>query len=181
MKKQVLFIQGSGEGAHEVDEKLVSSLRGALGTEYVVLYPRMPREESSGYGEWKAQIAKEFAALHGEVILVAHSVGSSILLKYLSEEKVNNSIAGIFLIAAPYWGVGGWQMDEFTFDEDHASQVLKAVPIFFYHSRDDDTVSFAHLAKHAEKFPQAVLREFDGRGHQFNNDLSEVAADIKGL
>ena len=103
------------------------------------------------------------------------------LLKYLSEEKIEPSIAGIFLIAAPYWGVGGWQLEEFTLDEDHVAKLLKTVPIFFYHSRDDDTVPFAHLTRHAEKFPQGTIREFDERGHQFKDDLSEVAADIKSL
>jgi uncharacterized protein len=42
-------------------------------------------------------------------------------------------------------------------------------------------VPFAHLALYAEQLPQATIREFDGRGHQLNNDLSEVAADIASL
>lgn len=181
MKKQVLFIQGGGEGAYEEDEELVKSLRDRLGTEYTVRYPKMPEEENSGYEAWKSQISKELAALDDGIILVGHSLGSSMLLKYLSEENVENSVAGIFLIAAPYWGTGGWQVDEFTLDEGQASEVLKGLPTFFYHSHDDDVVPFVHLAMHAEKFPQAIVREFDGRGHQFNNDLSEVAADIKSL
>ena len=45
----------------------------------------------------------------------------------------------------------------------------------------EPTTSVEELAKFAEKFPQATMREFDGRGHQFNHDLSEVAEDIKGL
>ena len=178
MKKHVLFIQGGGEGAYEVDRKLASSLQEALGAKYNVVYPKMPEEESAGYEAWKARISKELAGLDEKLILVGHSVGSSILLKYLSEEKIEKSLAGIFLIAAPYWGAGGWQADEFTLDEDRAANVLSAIPNFFYHSRDDRVVPFTHLAMHAEKFPQATFREFDGRGHQFNNDLSEVAADI---
>ena len=181
MKQQVLFIQGAGEGAYEEDGLLVKSLRDVLGSEYNVRYPKMPEEENSGYQAWKARISKELTALDDGVILVGHSVGSSMLLKYLSEENVENPVAGIFLIAAPYWGTGGWQVDEFTLDEDRASKLLKGVPIFFYHSRDDDIVPITHLALHAEKFSQAIIREFDGRGHQFNNDLSEVAADIKSL
>ena len=114
MTKQVLFIQGAGEGAYEEDEKLVKSLRDVLGAEYNVRYPKMPEEEDQGYEAWKARISKELAAFDGEIILVGHSVGSSMLLKYLSEETVEKSIAGIFLIAAPYWGAGGWQVDEFT-------------------------------------------------------------------
>lgn len=181
MNKQVLFIQGAGKGAYEEDEELVKSLRDLLGSEYNVQYPRMPEEEDQGYEAWKAQISKELAKIDGEVILVGHSVGSSMLLKYLSEESVKNAIAGIFLIAAPYWGTGGWQMEGFKLDEGRASKLLKGIQIFFYHSRDDDIVPFTHLALHAEKFPQATIREFDRRGHQLNNDLSEVAADIKGL
>jgi hypothetical protein len=42
-------------------------------------------------------------------------------------------------------------------------------------------VPFAHLAMYAEKLPQATIREVDGGGHQFNNDLSEVALDIANL
>lgn len=181
MKKQILFIHGAGEGAYEEDGELVKSLQYALGANYHVLYPRMPEEEGADYREWKAQISKELAALDGKLILVGHSVGSSMLLKYLSEERIEKPLAGIFLIAAPYWGVGGWQVNGFTLDEDLAADRLKRIPIFFYHSRDDDIVPFAHLAFHTEKFPQAIVREFNGRGHQFNNDLSEVAADIKDL
>src|SRR5215208_4277388 len=183
MKKQVLFIQGGGEVAYQEDAKLAASLQAALGDEYHVLYPKMPEEENAGYEAWKTQISKELAALDGKlkVILVGHSVGSSILLKYLSEERHEKPLAGIFLIAAPYWGTGGWQVDEFTLDEVRAAKLLKALPIFFYHSRDDEVVPFAHLAMHVEKFPQATVREFERRGHQFNYDLAEVAADITGL
>jgi len=181
MKKQVLFIQGAGEGAYAEDEKLAASLQNFLGSEYNVHYPKMPEEEDQGYEAWKAQISKELAALDDGVILVGHSLGCSMLLKHISQEKVENPVVGIFLIAAPYWGTGGWQMDEFGLDEDRASKLLKGIPVFFYHSRDDKTVPFTHLAIHAEKFPQATAREFDGRGHQFNNDLSQVAEDIKSL
>jgi predicted alpha/beta hydrolase family esterase len=181
MKKQILFIQGGGEGAHAADRDLAKSLRDKLGSEYNVRYPTMPEEENAGYEAWKDQISTELAKVDDQVILVGHSVGTSMLLKYLSEENLKNSIAGIFLIAAPYWGTEGWHVDEFDLNEDHAAKLLKAIPIFFYHSRDDDTVPFTHLALHAQKFPQATIREFDGRGHQFNNDLSEVAADIKSF
>jgi uncharacterized protein len=181
MKKQVLFIQGAGEGAYEEDAKLANSLQDALGIEYYVLYPKMPEEEDQGYEAWKAQISKELAALNDKVFLVGHSLGTSMLLKYLAEEEIEKSVVGIFLIAAPYWGEGGWSVDQFILDEEHASDLLQKLPIFFYHSRDDEVVPFAHLAKHAKKFPQATIREFDGRGHQFNNDLSEIAADIKSL
>lgn len=181
LKKQVLFIHGAGEGAYEIDEKLVTSLRDALGAEYDVLYPRMPGEENGGSKAWIAQISNELAALGGKIILVGHSVGGSILLKYLSEENVKKPIVGIFLIATPYFGAEDWQVDEVTLHEGFGSQLPQGAPIFLYHSRDDEWVPFAHLAMYAKQLPQATIREFDGRGHQFNNDLSEVASDIANL
>jgi uncharacterized protein len=181
MKKQVLFIQGAGEGAYEEDEKLATSLQEALGAEYQVSYPKMPNEESPEDRAWMAQISKELASLEGEIILVGHSAGGGVLLKYLLKENIAKPIAGIFLIAIPYWGPEDEEDEEYTLYEGFASQLPKGVPIFLYHSRDDEWVPFAHLAIYAEKIPQATIREFEGRGHQFNNDLSEVAADIVSL
>ena len=182
MKKlQVLFIQGAGEGAYEEDAKLAASLQDALGMEYHVIYPKMPNEEDPKYEAWKAQISKVLASSGGKVVLVGHSAGGSILLQYLLKENVAKPIAGIFLIAIPYWGPEDEEGDEYTLHEGFASQLPKGLPIFLYHSRDDEWVTVAHLAMYAEKIPQATVREFDGRGHQFNNDLSDVAADITGL
>jgi serine hydrolase len=34
---------------------------------------------------------------------------------------------------------------------------------------------------YAEKLPRATVQEFDDRGHQFDDDLSEVGLDIGRL
>ncbi|MCW9706280.1 RBBP9/YdeN family alpha/beta hydrolase [Fodinibius salsisoli] len=179
--RQILFIQGGGEGAYEEDRLLAESLRDKLGAACDVRYPRMPEEEGSTYEEWKERLTKEFAALDREVILVAHSVGGSLLFKYLTEEEMKASILGLFLVAAPYFGAKNWEFDDFALPNGFASKLPKNLPVFFYHSRDDQWVSFKHLSLYAKKLPQASIREFNDRGHQFNNDLSEVARDIKGL
>jgi hypothetical protein len=119
-----------------------------------------------------------------EVTLVGHSLGGSFLLKYLSEEKIDVQVGGLFLIAAPYWGGDGWRYDgyeEVALPKDFASKLPKGAPIFFYHGRDDEVAPFAHLALYADRLPQATIRALDARGHQLNNDLSRVAADIKCL
>jgi predicted alpha/beta hydrolase family esterase len=115
------------------------------------------------------------------VILVGHSLGASMLLKYLSEENVKKPVAGMFLIAPPYWGAEDWGVSEYALEENVASKLPKELPVFFYHSRDDEWVPFAHLALYTEKLPQATIHEFDGRGHQLDDDLSEVARDITRL
>jgi uncharacterized protein len=182
MNRQVLFIHGGGQGAYEEDRKLAENLRDVLGAAYDdVRYPTMPDADHPEYEAWKNQIAKELTALDGEVLLVGHSLGGSILLKYLSEENVERPVAGVFLIAPPYWGAEDWQVSEYELQANFASKLPQELPVFFYHSRDDEVVPFAHLALYTEKLPRATIREFDGHGHQFNNDLSEVARDIKRL
>ena len=181
MKRQLLFVHGGGEGAYEEDRTLAASLRDALGGGYQVRCPKMPDEDSPQYAAWRDRIASELAELDGEVSLVGHSLGASILLKYISEERTARPIAGTFLVAAPYWGVEDWEVDEYVLQADFASKLPGGLPMFFYHSRDDELVPFGHLALYAEKLPQARFREFDGRGHQLDDDLSEVAHDIEGL
>jgi uncharacterized protein len=178
-KKQVLFIQGGGEGGYEADAKLAASLQERLGATYIVRYPQMPDEDASGC-EWTQQIGKEIAAIESEVILVGHSFGASVLLKYFAENRVNHPIAGIFLIATPFWGGDkGWQYEGFTIPDDFPDKLPKSVPIFLYHNRDDQEVPFAHLALYAAKLPWATVREGASGGHQFGNDLTQVALDIE--
>lgn len=181
MNGHVLFIHGGGEGAYEEDRKLVASLRKALGPAYDVRYPKMPNEDSPEYEAWNGRIANELAALDSEVVLVGHSVGAWILLKHLSEENVATPVAGTFLLAPPYFGPGGWEVDEDALRTDLASTLSEASPMYVYHSRDDEVVPFEHLALYGERLPQAAIREFDGRGHQFDDDLSEVARDVNQL
>jgi uncharacterized protein len=179
MKKPVLFIHGAGEGAFEEDGFLATSLQNALGLAYDVHYPKMPEEDSATYTDWKTRIELELAALGDEVILVGHSVGGSVLLKYLSEQTLDKSIPALFLLATPYWGADEfWTWEEARLPEDVAEKLASIPRIFLYHSHDDNTVPFAHLTLYAAKLPQAIIREFDGRGHQFGNDLSEIAEDI---
>ena len=181
MRKPVLFIHGGGEGAYEEDRKLALSLQDALGSAYDVQVPKMPNEDRPVYEAWRERITKELDALEGEVILVGHSLGASVLLKYLSEEEVEKPVAGLFLVASPYWGAEDWEVDEYALREDFASKIPKEMLVFLCHSRDDEVVPFAHAALYAEKLPRATVQEFDDRGNQFDDDLSEVARDIGRL
>ena len=182
MKKPIiLFVQGGGKDAYKEDKKLSLFLKDALKDLYIIKYPRMPAESDPDYENYSAKIDEELKKIDTKVILVGHSLGSCFLLKYLSEEKNDKDITGIFLIATPFWGDGGWQYEGFRLKNDFPSTLPAKIPIFFYHSTDDETVPFSHLALYAKKLPHAVIRKIDGRGHQLNNDLSEVAQDIRSL
>ncbi len=179
-KKQVLFVQGGGEGGYEADAKLAASLQEALGTAYHVRYPHMPTEDTPDFG-WGHQIGQEIAAIPSEVILVGHSLGASMLLKYLSEHPISQPIGGIFLLAAPFWsGDEDWQKG-LALREDFADKLPSGIPIFLYHNRDDEEVDISNLAAYTRRLPHASIREAARGGHQFGNDLMRVALDIKSL
>jgi uncharacterized protein len=180
-KAKLLFIQGGGEGAYQEDEKLSQFLQVALKDLYIIDYPRMPEENNPDYEIYKAKIVEELKKIDTKVILVGHSLGSCFLLKYLSEEKTDKDVVGIFLIATPFWGEGGWQYEGFRLKNDFASKLPTKTPIFFYHSTNDEIVPFSHLALYKKKLPHASFRKIEGRGHQLNNDLSEVVKDIRSL
>jgi predicted alpha/beta hydrolase family esterase len=175
----VLFIQGGGKGAHSVDAALADSLKRALGPEYDVRFPQMPDEADPNVASWKQEISSELSHIPGTVILVAHSMGGAMLLRYLSDEKVEKPIAGLFLLAAPSWDEDHWNFDDLKLPRDLAGKLAAIPRLFFYHCRDDDVVPFNHLALHGSHIPQAVIRAIDHGGHQFGNDLTRVAMDIR--
>ena len=176
-KQQVLFIQGGGgERGYEADAKLVSSLRAALGPAYTVRYPRMSVEDKPDFG-WGAQIGKAIAATKSSTV-VGHSLGASMLMKYITEHEVNHQIAGIFLISAPFWSAAH---EALALQDGFADRLPNGVPIFLYHAIDDDEVGVAHVDMYAQQLPRATVRKIASGGHQLGNDLTPVAKDIGSL
>lgn len=179
MNKNVIFIHGAGEGAYEEDGLLVASLQDALGDTYAVHYPQMPTDYNATYEDWIGAIESALNRVDYPVVLVGHSLGASALLNYLAKEQINEPIAGLFLLAAPYWGADEyWTWDEMTLPQDVSKKLTNIPRIFFYHSQDDEIVPFTHLALYTALLPHATFRVLDGRGHQFGNNLVEVALDI---
>lgn len=179
-QRPVLFIQGGGEDAHAWDAKLVTSLRDRLGAGYVVRFPVMPNEADPDYETWKRCICEELTTLAGDVVLVGHSIGASVLIKALADGVVERPMAGIFLIATPFWHDHEvWRWKEVELPTNAADRLPRGVPLFAYHGREDEIVPFSHLDLYAKTFPQAIVRALDDRNHQLNDDLTEVADDIR--
>jgi predicted alpha/beta hydrolase family esterase len=182
VKKQVLFIQGGGTRVHdEWDNQLVDSLRQELGPDYDVRYPRMPMEADPSYTMWKAALAEEIAGLDDGAILIGHSVGGTILINALAETPPNRKLAGIFLIAAPFVGPGGWPSEDIKPSANLGARLPPKTPIYLYHGSMDDTAPFAHVDLYERAIPGAIVHRLRGRNHQLNDDLAEVAAGVRGL
>jgi predicted alpha/beta hydrolase family esterase len=182
MPSHILFIQGAGEGTHDAwDNKLVHSLETELGQQYSVRYPRMPNEAEPDYPAWKATLLEEFGKLDDDAILVGHSVGGAFLIRAVAEHRPKRKWRAVLLIAAPFFGEGGWPADG-TDPVTNLSEGLRAdVPVFFYHGTADDEVPPKHMELYAAAAPHATTRLLADRDHQLNNNLGDVARDIRDL
>ena len=182
MTRHVLFVQGGGDGVHDHwDNRLVDSLTSGLDPDYAIHYPVMPNEADPQYAAWKQTLERELAALEPGAVVVGHSVGGTILINFLAEQTPQSRLGAICLIAAPFIGEGGWKTDDIEARSDLAARLPHDVPIFLYHGEDDDTVPLAHVELYARTLPHAHVRLLSNRDHQLNNDLSEVASDIRRL
>ena len=89
------------------------------------------------------------------------------------------ALAGLFLVATPFWGP---DFPEFALPPDFGARLSDVSPIYLYHSRDDAEVPFEHLERYGRALPHATRRALDDRGHEFNQaQFPELAADIRGL
>src|SRR4051812_10086068 len=146
MTFQILFIQGGGEGTHDQwDDKLVASLARELGADTMIRYPRMPHENEPSYATWKPALVRELESLDDGAVLVGHSLGGAFLLQVLAEARLTFQPRALVLIAAPFFGAGGWKSDEIEVRSDLPGR-LRALPIFLFHGTDDTIVPFAHAA-----------------------------------
>jgi hypothetical protein len=180
-RQPVLFIQGAGDMRHpDGSGHLADYLARKLGAGYAVNSPAMPDADNPRYRPWRDHIERELAATDGAVMLVGHSFGGSVLLKYLADGSYRRPVGGLFLVAVPDWGPDGWEIEEFAAPDDVGSR-LPASPTFLYHSRDDPHVPFAHLALNQARLPNATARPIPGSAHSFTDGLPQLVSDIRSL
>jgi pimeloyl-ACP methyl ester carboxylesterase len=180
MTRRVLFIQGAGEGAHEADARMAAALQDALGPDYEVDCPPMPGEAEPDRATW-ARLLMQLMAGEDRPVVVGHSAGGLHLLLTLAEAPVPPHLSALLLIAAPFCGEGGWRIEGYDLPRDLAGRLPPGLPLRLYHGDHDEVVPFAHLDLYARILPQAAVRRLPGRDHQLNEDLAEVAADIRAL
>ncbi len=170
--------QEPGQGS----EPLAGRLRAELGAAYEFRFPVMPgTEDEPHYEPWRDRLGAELDALQGKVILFGHSLGASVALKYVAQEGLNEPIAGLVSVAAPFWGTADWER-EWALPEGWPAQGAILPPTFLFQSRDDEEIPFSSLERYASRLPEATVRPLDGNGHLFDRgDLSEIVAAVRSL
>lgn len=183
MKKQLLFAhsggpQGApGQGSYD----LAVYLKNILGEQYNIIYPLIEDPEAPTYAMWKTLFKTQFKGLTQPVILIGHSLGGSMLLKYLSEERPGIAISGLFLIAIPQWSANGWDVADFALSENFEAGLPPLGPVYFYQGTHDPVVPFGHLNFYKQHFKNAVFRQLDVSDHAFALGLPQLLNDLASL
>jgi predicted alpha/beta hydrolase family esterase len=176
----VLFVQGAGENAHAVDRLMADALARELGDRFQVVFPRVPDEADPDRDAWKRAIAADVRRASA-TILAAHSAGAANVADMLAEGRCGEfpGVRGLFLLAPPFIGPGGWAFDGFHFDHATDRQAPAGTPLHFYFGSADETVPSAHAALYAAVFPDATVHRLKDCDHQFGGHLRRVARDIR--
>lgn len=176
MKKQILLAhsgdaQGApGEGSYD----LVHWLREEIGDIYEIKFPLIEDPEAPSYEMWENMLDKAFPKLTNGSILIGHSLGGSMLLKYLSENHVDCRIEGLFLVASPYWGQENWEVDEFRLKESFTSDLPSIARIHLFHCKNDPIVPFEHMKLYKSVLLRAEIHALNCDDHAFANGLPEL-------
>jgi uncharacterized protein len=182
MPVDVLFIHSAGpQSGEQGSAPFARQLRRSLGSACRVTCPAMPAPSSPSYERWELELERLLPGGESPPILVGHSLGGSVLLKYISEHEPKISAAGLFVVAAPYWGSADWKVEEFVLREGFAHSLPNTLKVYLYQSRDDEMVTMEHLSRYSKAIPRATVRVLDGGGHLFKHGLPELTEDVKAL
>jgi predicted alpha/beta hydrolase family esterase len=161
-------------------------LNKELGNKYEVFLPNMLNSYNAKYSEWKIWFERLMLFCNKEVILIGTSLGGLFLIKYLSENRLNKKIKGLFMVAAPFGDSERHQkytLANFSFKRNNFEKLTKQCKnIYFYHSKDDDNVPIVDFEKYKKYFnDSAKFYEFKNRGHFSIKKFPEIIKDIKNL
>ncbi len=178
---KLLFIHSAGrQKGSKSSTPLLNYLKEQLSDSIEIVHPKMPFPEAPESSLWLDRIDSEIHRHDCDWILVGHSLGGSVLLKYLSERLLENNIRGLFLIASPYWGADeNWQWDDFELDELFHLKLPAIREIHLYHSIDDEVVPATHMEVYASRFYDPKVRFFKGQNHYFAKPFPQLLEDIR--
>lgn len=157
-------------------ERWYQSTAAALASEFTVVTPDMPQPMLGYVAQWLP--ALQALDPDEQTILVGHSLGGTLLLRYLEQAK--RSVAGFYTVAAP--------IDDLDRDKLHATGFFdtdfdwdtirrRANKRVVIASKDDDTVPFWQAEQIAAK-SAGELMSFDDKGHFKQDIFPELVARL---
>ncbi len=137
--------------------------------------PEMPESE-----EWFKLLSDEICPLTEDDILVGHSLGGAMLLRFLDNAEARTLPKGVVTVGAP-WFINHEQLRSFfPMDFDYEVIMWKAKLFTVIHSKDDKVVPFDHAEKY-QKMLHANLVETQSDGHFQGEQYPVILEEIQKI
>jgi uncharacterized protein len=135
---------------------------------YLAQTPEIPEPYNPKYKNWVREI--ERYEITPDTILVGHSCGGGILVRWLSENK--NQKVGKVVLVAPWIDVekSDWPLFDFEIDSNIAA---RTTGLTIFHSVDDDPEIISSVAELRHKLNHIGYKEFKDRGHFTHHYMPE--------
>lgn len=168
----------------EIKKKWKNNLSKELWENYQIAMFDMPNKNIASYVEWKIWFEKALPFLKWDQIIIAHSLWTIFILKYLVENWFNEKVKQLHLVSAliddkdmPSEESYLW---DFVFDIQRIPEIEKFCDkIFLYHSKDDFCVPFSQWERLYMFLPNAKFEVFEDRWHMNIEEFPELIQNIK--
>ena len=129
-------------------------------------------------------LKKIFPFLDWDQIIIAHSLWTIFILKYLTENWFPKKIRQLHLVSAliddKYLPPEESYIWDFQFDIQKIPEIEKFCDkIFLYHSKDDFCVPFSQWERLHEFLPNAKFEVFEDRWHMNMEEFPELIQNVK--
>ena len=170
----------------EIKRKWKHTLQEELWKNYKVAILDMPNKNIALYKEWKIQFEKIFDYLSWNQIIIAHSLWTKFILKYLIENWFPKRIKQLHLVSALIDNKGLPPEEsciwDFYFDIQKIPEIEKFCDkIFLYHSKDDVCVPFSQWERLYRFLPSAKFEVFEDRWHMNMEEFPELIWNVKNF
>lgn len=181
MSYQILFIQGAGNVTTQEEQVIVDGLKHKLGDEFTIILPPIKDADNPTYLNWETALTTNLNDLSGNVILLGHSFGASVILKHFSKVPVPGKIIGMLLFGVPYWKDQNWDISDYAIEDEYLDNLAKLDNIYFYHSVDDEVIPNNQFKSYRKLIPNAHWRVLSGIDHSFHGAIPDIIEDIQDL
>jgi uncharacterized protein len=129
-----------------------------------VTAPQLPDAENPNEQAWNEALLEEVRTVDDETIVVGHSLGGAMALRFLEAVEARSTPRACLLISTP-WMIRSEKFRGFFLSElDFEVLMWKVSRFAVLHSKEDDVIPFDHAQKY-EKVLHAKLYETEGAGH----------------
>ena len=178
----VLFIHSAGpQGDGEGSSALLAGLKASLPPETELVAPQMPEPDNPVAEPWIAACHSAISGVEGDLILVGHSLGGSIILQTLAKFGLPKGLLGVVTLASPFWNAPDWQVESFALSGQEAEKLLDLPRLILVQGEADEVVAADHPERYKALLPIAEIRRLAGIDHEAASAGPALAAIIAGI